>query len=628
MNDNRLRYIFVISTTFLTAAILVLFFQYSKVLNTAIANIENIKRKDVHNFSKNIELYLKNHLENSINSPFKITKEEQEQGNSMLSLFSGYQYPYIYIISKDKTGKYRYIFDGSKSEQGEYLQKFDPAELSTWEKAWNTKTPQWKSQNTINGLWVTYLYPIISQNRTKLIIAFDFSSKERILINSVFMPIKHYLFAIAIMLMLFMFLIYLFGYLFYQQRKKAYKDSLTKLYNRHYLDSISNSINLDNITIAIIDLDHFKRVNDTYGHNVGDEVLKSFSLKLQEIIRPDDILIRYGGEEFLLFLQKDKNSNKQQLEESIKSIQNRVSNEHMYTIDGNKIKISISIGFNSTPYLNRSLDDAILIADKMLYVAKTSGRNRVEIFREERLNDCEVFGPREVMQALNEQRLVAYFQPIASAKDNKIVKYEALIRLVDREKNIIPPIKFLPNIKSNTAYRAMSKFMLEQTFFNIKKHNISISINFDLGDFLDETLYELIYDMINSQRELASKLSIELLEDREIDDFSKLNDKILNLQKLGVSIAVDDFGTGYSTFSYLLALNPNILKIDGFLIRELSTNSQARSIVTSIVTLCKELDIQVIAEFVSDERTKKIAKELGINYLQGYAIGRPSPNIN
>lgn len=625
LNNKSLRYIFILSTTILTIAILLLFLQYTKVLNLANKSIENIKRSNVQTFSENIQNQIM-HVQNiDIEKPFDIPEEKRNKINNILSLFSGIQFPFIYIVAKDKEGKYRYIFDGSNDERGKYLQAFFP-ESDVWDNAWNSKTPKWKSQDTIFEVRVTYLYPIVSNKRTQMLIAFDFSAREYVLIDNTFSPIKKYLLGIAILLIIFIVLIYIFAYLFYQQRKKTYIDSLTGLYNRHYLNSIANQIDLDNISIAIIDLDHFKRINDTYGHLSGDTVLQTFSSRLRNMIRANDILIRYGGEEFLLFLTR-KNNDFKGAKSMIKSIQKRLSIDPIY-IDKDSVKVTASIGFNATPFLNRSIDDAIAVADKMLYIAKTSGRDKVEIYEENRIDNKDIFGPREVLQALNENRVLAYFQPIANAKTNEIEKYEALVRLIDKHNNVISPLSFLPHIKSNTAYRSMSKFMLEQALNTIDKHKVSISVNFDLGDFLDETLYELIYDTIKQKKQLANMLSIELLEDQQIDDFTQLNKRILKLQHLGVGIAIDDFGAGYSTFSYLLALNPNILKIDGFLIKRLSSSPQAKAIVNSIVNLCKSLNIDVVAEFVSDNEIKHEAIALGVDYLQGYAIGRSSPQIN
>lgn len=625
-SNNFLKILFGFLATLLTIFIIVLFFQYNKSLNEAYKNSELTKRANVEDFAKNISKRLQDDYKVYLKNPFFIHPSVRIKIDKLLALFSGHQYAYVFVLAKDEKGKFRYIFDGSLEEQnkGEYLQKFDPTS-PLWNKAIEEKKAQWIAQNSLYGLWVTYLYPIVIDGTCQMVLAFDFSAKEHELIKAMFAPISTYLLIISSLLGLFLILIYIFGYLFYKQRKKIYIDPLTGLFNRHYLNSISDSINLEENSVALIDLDHFKRINDSYGHNIGDGVLRGFALKLEEMIRPKDTLIRYGGEEFLLFISKDKRI-KTDMGDTIKSIQARLS-KNAIRVQGEEIFITASIGFNDAPHLNRSLNDAIDSADKMLYIAKTSGRNRVEIYKEERLEKDTVFGPREVSQALKEHRIVPYYQPIANAGNGQIAKHEMLVRMFTRDGTFIPPNEFLPNIKSNSSYREMSKFMLEKAMETIQKYKIAVSLNFDVGDFLDKTLYEQLYDTLRKNKDLTSMLTIELLEDRQVDDFANVSLQISKLQSLGVSIAIDDFGTGYSTFSYLLALNPDILKIDGFLIKKLHTDAQSKIIVDSIVRLCKQLDIKIVAEFVENDAIKHQATAMGIDFLQGYAIGKPSADI-
>lgn len=626
LSKNFLKALFGLSVTLLTIFIVILFFQYNNALKHAYVSSELTKRTNVADFAMNISQTLKEDFGVYLKNPFQIHPSARMRVDKLLSLFGGKQYAFIFIVAKDEHGKYRYIFDGSKNkeEKGEYLQKFYPMS-EEWDMALKENRPKWIMQDSINGLWVTYLHPMIIGGKSELILAFDFSAKEYELIKTMFAPINKYLLVISLLLGIFLILIYFFGYLFYRQRKKTYIDSLTGLYNRHYLNSISDGLNLKETSIALIDLDHFKRINDTYGHNVGDEVLSSFSLALEEMIRPKDILIRYGGEEFLLFISKEKNS-KSNTEDAIKSIQARLSGRAI-KVQNDELFITASIGFNDTPHLNRSLNDAIDAADKMLYIAKTSGRDRVEVYRENILDKDAVFGPREVMQALNENRIVPYYQPIADSRNGQIVKHEMLVRLFAKDGSLVPPYRFLPNIKANSSYREMTKFMLDRAMYTIQKYQISVSLNFDVGDFLDQTLYEQLYDTLMKNKDLTSMLTIELLEDRQVDDFENVGLQINKLQSLGVQVAIDDFGTGYSTFSYLVALNPDILKIDGFLIKKLNTDAHSKIIVDSIVKLCKQLDIKIVAEFVENDAIKHEATAMGIDFLQGYAIGKPSPDI-
>lgn len=620
--DKALRILFIVATTLLTMSILGLFLKYTNTLQQATVSSQDILQEHVANFAENLDNKIKQEFKGLINDPFNLPPKIKKQMDGILSLFTGEQYPYIFVISRDNKDKFRYILDGSviESEKGAYLQKFDPESLKEYEEAWLFGKPKWLYQDNLRGLWVTYLHPILQENKTKMLLVFDFSAKEAQLLNTMFSPVKNYLLIVSTMLGLFLLLVYIFGYVFYQQQKKTFIDPLTKLYNRNYLSYIARKIDLKKTSIAVMDVDHFKRINDTHGHSVGDLVLKTLAKSLKNKIRSNDIIIRYGGEEFLIFFQKSDD-----IKEIVAKIQQEISKERIQ-IENISFSITFSVGFNMHPHLNRSLEDAIDRADKMLYIAKTTGRNRIEYYAEF-VETNMIFGPSEVSKALQENRIYAFYQPISQAKSGKINKFEALVRLEDENGNIVPPIKFLPHIKSNTVYRGISKFMLENALATIKKYDIAISVNFDVSDFLNKTLYEMIYKILSQNEQIASKVCIELLEDTQIQDFQKLSTQISRLQELGVSIAIDDFGTGYSTFSYLLTLNPNLLKIDGFLIGQLGKNKKASNIVEAIVRLCRQMDIEVLAEFVSDEIIKEECINLDIDYLQGYNIGKPTKNI-
>ncbi len=626
-SNSTLRLTFVIIVTTLTLLSLILFKKYNTSLQKAYDNIERIEKVNVTAFAKNIENRLMKDYRKYLQNPTNIKKSIQKELDDTLSMFVGEQYTYVFLILYDKEKKYRYVSDGAKNikDKGEYLQKFNPAYDDKWNEVIKTNKPVWIAQTSINNLWLTYLHPISMKNSTKLILAFDFSAKEYLALKNIFSPINNYLKLIVLILTILLFIIYIFGYLFYKQRTKTYIDPLTGVFNRHYLNRISNTLKLKNICIALIDLDHFKRINDIYGHDVGDMVLKEVSFRLRDILRPNDILIRYGGEEFLLFLSKNSKK-KGDEEEIISSIQKRVSQE-LLQIQKESFQITVSIGFNATPHLNRSLHEAIEFADKMLYTAKINGRNRVEVFKEDRIGKDTVFGPREIMQALNENRIKAYFQPIMDTKTKKVSRYEMLVRIFSKSGQIILPYKFLPNIKSNSSYRDISKFMLDKAIKTIQENNVNVSVNFEIMDFLDATLCEQIYDILSVNKDFASQLTIELLENMEIKDLNLVKKRIDKLKSLGIKIALDDFGSGYSTYNYLLVLKPDILKIDGCLIKELPHNKQAQDVVSSIVDVCKKFNIQTVAEFVNSDIIIQKATSMDIDYLQGYAIGKPNNSL-
>ena len=619
MESSFLRNLVIGALTLLSVIVFVIFFRYDDTLAKASSRSEAIVLSHVKKFSQNIEKRLHATFGKNLAHPFLLEEKERLHVEREISLFVGDQYPYVYLIAKDDQGKYRYVLDGSVSEKdkGEYRQKFDPAS-DIWEKVFESGQSMWQVQDTITGLWMTYLHPIVLDHKVLMVLAFDFSSKEFELINEMFSPVRSTLLYISLLLSAVLIVSYFLAYLFYRQKKRASIDPLTNLFNRYFLNEVSHKLKLDHMAIAVIDLDHFKKINDMYGHLVGDIVLKEIARRFQKAIRAHDIIIRYGGEEFLLFLNctKNKDSSPQVMER----IHHEVSHEPII-VNNHHIMITFSVGMNPFPALNRSLRDAINVADKMLYVAKTNGRNRIEVYEAQTVPLASHV--EQVNNAIKEGCLQAFYQPIMGIKEEGIVSYEALVRIINEDKSVSLPYEFLPFIKETTAYREMSKEMLRQAFVLIEERHVCVNVNFDTGDFFDETLYEVIYEVVLTKKSLASYLTLELLEDREIKDFGGLRERIDKLKALGVKIAIDDFGSGYSTFSYLLEISPNTLKIDGSLIRRVCKEDHAQKIVSSIVDICHSLGIKTVAEFVEDQETIDLLKEFKIDYLQGYAIGRP-----
>lgn len=623
--NDTLKDILIIVVLFLSIAFLLFYLKYENVMYDATENLNVAAKKHIYEYSLNIEKQLKEVIKNDLGNVFLVNDDIKKELQNILELFSGDQYPYVYLISKDKDGKFRYLADGSfdKSQRGEFYQKFDP-ESKVWQESYKNKKQSWRVQENVAGVWVTYLYPVIYKNKTSFILAFDFSIQEYEMLQDTLSPLKSFLQILLVILALVIVTTITLLILLKIQRKKAIIDPLTKLYNRHFLDEIGTRIKLEKTIIAVLDLDHFKRINDIYGHDAGDLVLSEISQVLLKQVRTNDVLIRYGGEEFILILRHN-----QKVNESIKAIERLHKSIEKLQItmpDKSKVKITASIGINASPNLSRSLTDAIILADKMLYFAKTSGRNRIEIYNSSEGKSISLKTPEEIKQAIINGYLVPYFQPIYDLRLNKIVKYEALARIVDENGIVHPPIEFINSIKFTSTYRLLSKIMIQSAFDKIEEKNIAISINFDIGDFFDETLFEQILESIKDH-ENSNMLTIELLEDDKPKNMQEISKKIEKLKSLGVKIAIDDFGSGFANYGYLLGINPNILKIDGSIVQQLLTNKTSVDIVKSITALCKILQIDVVAEYVSDVGMISVLREIGVDFAQGYAIGKPARDI-
>ncbi len=619
LKNNFIKF-YILTIVLVFVAIAFLYSLSNKTLQKTYQEITKIEILHAYDFSINIENKIKSLVSGDLYTNLKNKPFLRRKISDILSVISNTQYKYVYLVYKDKKGVFRYLADGSTpiSERGEWMQKFDPIS-NIWQKVIETKKPQYTIQKNIDDLWITYLYPILCEDKLEGILAFDISTKEYDVLKNTIQPIEKLLF-ILLTLIFFIILFILFQtFIYFKQRKKSIIDPLTQLYNRNYLHEIDSKIDLNRCAIAIADIDNFKKINDTYGHKAGDIVLETIAKRLLNSVRAIDIVIRYGGEEFLIIFN-NLNDRRTLIKISNRMLKN-ISSKPI-KINGRDTYITISMGLNPTPSRNKSLSDAIIAADKMLYKAKTNGKNRVEVIDTVE-NKRDILLIEEIKRSIEKDQIQTFYQPIMDIKSKKIVKYEALVRIVDEDNTIYAPNQFLPIIKETTSYRRLSKIVLSQAFETIKKHNISVSVNFDIDDFFDDSLFEMIQSMIKENSKFANLLTLEILENRQIRDLNKFIKRIGILKCLNIQIAIDDFGSGYSGFNYIATIKPDILKIDGSIILKIETNTNMRKILESISKLCKSLNILTIGEFVENENTFKMLEHFGIDMAQGYFIGKP-----
>jgi len=598
-----------------------LYIDLGKTLDSVSDDMIKTEIKTAKAFSKNIDHLLAKILADDPVATLTKHPELQEQINQILSLFSTDRYRYVYILYKDQTGKLRYLADGSKeiNERGIFGQKFD-ANSDVWKKAYATGQPQYSMQNNYTGLWLTYYYPLTYTHQPTALLIFDISIDAYKNFYRIISPFRTMLITLSALLAFVLLLSFILAYLFYKQWKKNNIDPLTHLYNRNLLTQIANRIDLTQTTVIVADIDYFKRINDRFGHDVGDIVLKAVARSLLQAVRIDDIVIRYGGEEFLILLRNMRNK------EQIKEIAHRILHEvskHPIRIGKHSIKVTVSMGVNPYSGQHTSLDEAIQHADKMLYQAKASGRNRVVIL-DDQPNQETMLLLKEIMHAIESNQVKAFFQPVAHIESGDIINFETLARIVDKHGKIRLPKHFLPIIRGTNIYHELCKAMLYQAFNTIKIYQVHVTINFEMIDFYDNTLFEIIEEVIESYAEYSDHLTIELLEEHPIDDIETIVVHLERLRAFGIKVALDNFGKGYAGFDNLIHLKPDMLKIDGTIVKKAHHEQEARAILQSIATICKRLKIHAIAKCVEDEATITLLKECGIEYAQGFFIGRPS----
>ena len=230
-----------------------------------------------------------------------------------------------------------------------------------------------------------------------------------------------------------------------------------------------------------------------------------------------------------------------------------------------------------------------------------------------------------IQKALDNNNVVSYFQPIIDNEMKKTVKYESLVRLVDQEGRVVSPFFFLDTAKKGRYYTHITKQVLKNSFEALQKLDKEISINLSALDIENMEISRYILELLQQHQNDASRLVFELLEDENVKNIETIIEFIKKVKSYGVQIAIDDFGSGYSNFERLLEYQPDILKIDGSLIKNIQTDDYSLSIVKSIVTFAKEQNFKTVAEFVENEEIFKILKDLGVDYSQGYYFSAPKP---
>lgn len=400
--------------------------------------------------------------------------------------------------------------------------------------------------------------------------------------------------------------------------KLARTDSLTGFSNRFKLNESLNSINEG--SIALIDINNFHEINDFYGEKVGDKVICIFANILKEKLNNQYELFHLQGDEFIIL---NKQNSKEEFIFSMKYL-NTYFNDKTIVFD-EKI-------FYLTTTISLSFDEPQLLLSTV-NLAHTYAKNNKLLFNiysyetsleKEYANNFK--WASKIKKAIEDDRITVFFQPIIDTETKNIMKYEALVRLIDEDNNIISPYYFLNIAKKSNYYPKITQIVIEKTITQLSKNNISVTINLTIEDIINKHTKKFIFNKLKSCNN-CKNITFELVESEGIENFDEVNDFIKKIKSYGCNLAIDDFGTGYSNFEYLLKLNADIIKIDGSLIKELDTNKDRYDIVKSIVDFAKVKNIKLVAEFVSSKEIYDKIKLLNIDYCQGYYFGEPKPTI-
>jgi diguanylate cyclase (GGDEF)-like protein len=416
----------------------------------------------------------------------------------------------------------------------------------------------------------------------------------------------------------------------------ANHDVVTGLYSRHRLvselDAEIEACAAKGIRSALcfVDLDQFKYINDTCGHPAGDQLLRLAGQQLRDAVRNDDFVARFGGDEFVILLRNVSRPQARAIADKVLVQMRSIS----HVEQGHVFHLQCSIGVTAITSARFGTHEILAQADMACQTAKANGRNRVEFYnlsgkQNERMAQ-DIHWTRTIRQALENDEFILHYQPLMNIKTRTISHYEALLRL-KTNRGLIGPQAFLPSVARfglmgeidrwvvEHAIRAMAEFARSGT-------RLRLSVNLTRFSFEDETFASTVRNLLREYNVSGDQVCFEITEQMAVRFASKTDKQIAILRDLGCLIAVDDFGTGYSSFSYLKRLPADYLKIDGSFIRELTRSKVDQSMVRMIGEVAKAAGLETVAEYVESAAAMSLLEKYGIDYAQGFYIGRAVPN--
>jgi len=416
-------------------------------------------------------------------------------------------------------------------------------------------------------------------------------------------------------------------------KHQAFHDALTDLPNRLLLqDRLEQQIsfahrNNSMVAVLFIDLDHFKKINDTLGHQQGDELLVDVSKRIKSCLREADTLARLGGDEFVVVLGNIHSHKVAALTSA--RINDKLNQD--FTINGKKYFISCSIGISLYPRDDISSEELIRKADLAMYHAKEQGRNDFQFFDDalERLAHYNFDLENKLRRALEKDEFSVYYQPKICLANQKVNRVEALLRWTIDGNNMISPTEFIPLAEQMGLIVPLGYWVIENVCAQIKiwqKHGIDdvvVAINLSAQQFAEIDFVDKIRAILGRHQLSGECLDWEITESILLEDLEQVKQVLMDIKSLGSSISIDDFGTGYSSLQYLQRLPVDTLKIDRSFIVELSENPSEESLVSGIISLAHNLKLSVVAEGVEDADMVEYLKRRHCDFIQGFYYYKP-----
>ncbi|HSC84028.1 MAG TPA: bifunctional diguanylate cyclase/phosphodiesterase, partial [Pseudomonas sp.] len=409
-------------------------------------------------------------------------------------------------------------------------------------------------------------------------------------------------------------------------QKVAHYDPLTNLLNRRAFNELfaeqlqQHAQRQQTLAVMFLDIDHFKRINDSLGHDIGDELLKAMAERIRGALRDKDVIARFGGDEFCILVSLSKLDEVRSLAQRIMQRMNKP-----LSLGGRQMVMTTSIGISVYPRDGESCDELLKHADLALYQSKGSGRNSVHFFNEHLKNkatqELELEG--ELRQALKKDReLLLYYQPILDLSSGTVAKVEALVRWQHPSLGLLAPDRFIGIAEANGFITELDAWVMRracQDLRQLSQHNfpeLRVAVNCSALNLSHDDLPNEVARALKSANIRPQRLELEVTENALMSNVTQALGLLQRIRELGVSISIDDFGTGYSSLAYLRRLPLDTLKIDRSFMLEISHSNADQQIVQAIIGMAHTLHLKVVAEGVESEEQLDFLRAQGCDFIQ------------
>ncbi|TKD68827.1 putative bifunctional diguanylate cyclase/phosphodiesterase [Pseudalkalibacillus hwajinpoensis] len=411
----------------------------------------------------------------------------------------------------------------------------------------------------------------------------------------------------------------------------AYHDELTSLPNRRYFNEKLNGLlqgdEHEAFAVMLIDFDRFKRINDLFGHEFGDRVLQAIGKRLEQVLNGRFVVARLGGDEFTILVTEEEQHVARIAKQVLESFQQPL------LIDTQECLLTASIGISLYPHHGSDAAELLKHADMAMYDVKDKTTNNFAFYIEEMSNQTlhKIILENDLRRAIDENELVVYYQPKINTFLGKVIGFEALVRWKHPNIGLIPPDEFIQAAEETGLIIPIEKWVMRQACEQIKQWHVlyekelTIAVNLSQRHFNQEDIVCTIHTILTEVGLEPESLEIEITESMAMFNEEETIEKLHKLRELGLEISMDDFGTGYSSLNYMKKLPINRLKIDRLFIKDITNSSCDLAVVTTIISMARHLELDIIAEGVETEEQLSVLKGLECYEVQGYLYSKPIP---